>query len=308
MKLAVEFPSVAYREGGAGVVRLAQGIEAIGYDQLDMFDHVIMGFPTETREAPIYPPKMPIMEALMTLSFVASATSRIGLGTEVLVLPQRQPVLVAKQVATLDTLSGGRVRLGVGVGWQESEYDALEEPFDTRGKRMDEAIEVLRAYWGDERIDYQGAHYSSTAMAMEPKPPQGRDLPVWVGGTVERALRRVGELGDGWLANAIADAAIARKCRDKISRYAEAAGRDPNAIGYQQMLGLPPRDATGKAFYADRDQVVRRAVEVAETGFGWCALNATAIFQAGFRGIDAMLDTLGTLHDAIRSATGPSDA
>ena len=172
---------------------------------------------------------MPIMEALMTLSFVASATSRIGLGTEVLVLPQRQPVLVAKQVATLDTLSGGRVRLGVGVGWQESEYDALEEPFGNRGKRMDEAIELMRAYWGDERIDYTGAHYSSTAMAMEPKPPQGRDLPVWVGGTVERALRRVGELGDGWLANAIADAAIARKCRDKIGRYAEAAGRDPNA-------------------------------------------------------------------------------
>ena len=307
MKLAVEFPSVAYREGGAGVVRLAQGIEEIGYDQIDMFDHVIMGFPTETREAPIYPPKMPIMEALMTLSFVASATSRIGLGTEVLVLPQRQPVLVAKQVATLDTLSGGRVRLGVGVGWQESEYDALEEPFGNRGKRMDEAIELMRAYWGDERIDYAGAHYSSTAMAMEPKPPQGRDLPVWVGGTVERALRRVGELGDGWLANAIADAAIAQKCRDKISRYAEAAGRDPDAIGYQQMLGLPPRDATGKAFYADRDQVVRRAVEVAETGFGWCALNATAIFQAGFRSIDAMLDTLGTLHDAIRSETGPSE-
>ena len=137
MKLSVEFPSVSYREGGDGVVRLAKAIEEIGYDQLDTFDHVIMGWGTDTRPPPMYPPQMPIMEALMTLSFIASQTSRIGLGTEVLVLPQRQPVLVAKQVATLDTLSGGRVRLGVGIGWQESEYEMLGESFG-RPRRSDE--------------------------------------------------------------------------------------------------------------------------------------------------------------------------
>ena len=304
MKLAVEFPSVAYREGGAGVIKMAQGIEEIGFDQLDMFDHVIMGYPTETRSAPIYPPQMPIMEALMTLGFVASATSRIGLGTEVLVLPQRQPVLVAKQIATLDTLSGGRVRLGVGVGWQESEYDALEEPFGNRGKRMDEAISVLRAYWGDERIDYDGEHYNSTAMAMEPKPPQGKALPIWIGGGSERALRRVGELGDGWLATAITDPARAQRFKDTISRYADAAGRDPGAIGYQQMLDVPPRDDAGKAFYADPDQIVRRAVAVREMGFEWGTLNATAVFQSGARSVDAMLEVLANAHDAIREATG----
>ena len=170
MKLSVEFPSVSYREGGSGVRRLAQSIEAIGFDQLDVFDHVVMGFPTASREAPMYPPKMPILEALMALSHIAAATDRIGLGTEVLVLPQRQPVLVAKQVSTLDTLSGGRVRLGIGVGWQESEYDALEEDFRTRGRRMDEAIELMRAYWADEQVDYQGTFYTSTAMAMAALP------------------------------------------------------------------------------------------------------------------------------------------
>ena len=304
MKLAVEFPSVAHREGGAGVIKLAQGIEAIGFDQIDMFDHVIMGFPTETRAAPIYPPKMPIMEALMTLSYIASATSRIGLGTEVLVLPQRQPVLVAKQVATLDTLSGGRARLGVGIGWQASEYDALEQRFDNRGKRMDEAIRVLRAYWRDERVDIDGEHYSSTAMAMEPKPPQGGKLPIWIGGHAEAALRRVGELGDGWLANAIVEPETAAKCREKIARHAEAAGRDPAAIGYQQMLAPPPRDNASKAFYADADQVTRRAEQVAEMGFEWAALNATAIFQAGARSVDAMLNALGELREGIRRAVG----
>ena len=304
MKLAVEFPSVVYREGAEGVVKLARGIEEIGFDQIDTFDHVIMGFPTATRAAPIYPPKMPVMEALMTLSFIASATSRIGLGTEVLVLPQRQPVLVAKQVATLDTLSGGRVRLGVGVGWQESEYEALEESFRNRGKRMDEAIRVMRAYWRDAQVDISGDYYTSTAMAMEPKPPQGGELPIWIGGASEAALRRVGELGDGWLALAIPDRAVADKCRNKIAAYAQAAGRDPDTIGYQQMLAPPPRDEADKRFYSDTDRVVARAVDALEMGFEWGALNATAIFQSGARSVDAILDVLGTLHEAIRKATG----
>src|SRR5262245_17565917 len=136
MKIAVEFPSVVYREGPEGAARLARAIEDIGYDQLDMFDHVVMGHPVDGRAPGPYPPKMPILEALMTLSYCAALTRRVGLGTEVLVLPQRQPTLVAKQIATLDTLSGGRVRFGIGVGWQESEYDAQGVDFSERGARM----------------------------------------------------------------------------------------------------------------------------------------------------------------------------
>ncbi len=103
MKLSVEFPSVSYRWGPEGIIKLAQAVEQIGFDQLDMFDHVVMGYPTDTRAAPMYPPQMPIMEAIVMLSFIAAATDRIGLGTEVLVLPQRNPTLTAKQVSTLDT-------------------------------------------------------------------------------------------------------------------------------------------------------------------------------------------------------------
>ncbi len=306
MKLAVEFPSVAYREGPEAVARLARALEEIGFDQLDMFDHVMMGFPTASRPGGPYPPQMPILEALMLLSYAAAHTRRIGLGTEVLVLPQRQPVLVAKQVATLDTLSGGRVRLGVGVGWQASEYEALGVDFAGRGARMDEAIDLLRTCWGEEHVDFQGDFYRVTAMAMEPKPPQAEKLPIWIGGTSPRALRRVGELGDGWLAMAYTDAAAARRAVETIHRHAEAAGRDPAAIGLQQMLDVPPRDAGGKAFYADVDRVVARAEAVRDMGFQWGALNATAIFQAGARSVDAIIDTLGTLHERIRAAVGPS--
>jgi probable F420-dependent oxidoreductase len=304
MKLSVEFPSVAYREGPAAVTRMARAIEQIGYDHIDVFDHVVMGWPIAGRPPGPYTATMPILEALMTLSYVAAVTTRVTLGTEVLVLPQRHPTLVAKQVSTLDTLSGGRVRLGVGVGWQESEYEALGEEFGTRGARMDEAIALLRAWWSEPQVDFAGPRYPVTAMAMEPKPPQGRRLPIWIGGMSEPAFRRVGRLGDGWLASRVTDAASARTALDAIRRHAEAAGRDPATIGLQSMVAPPPRDAEGKRFYAEHDRVVARVAEIRSMGFGWAAVNPTAIFQAGARSVDAMIDALAALHGKIRAAIG----
>src|SRR5258706_1358237 len=271
MKLSVEFPSVSYREGPAAVASLARAIERIGYDHIDIFDHVVMGVPIEGRPRGPYNAAMPILEALMALSYIAAVTTRVTLGTEVLVLPQRHPTLVAKQVSTLDTLSGGRVRLGVGVGWQESEYEALGEDCHTRGARMDEMIRLLRTYWSDAQVDFQGRHYQIAAIGMEPKPPQGSRLPIWIGGRSDRALRRVGELGDGWLGNQIADAESARIVIDTIRRHAEAAGRDPAAIGLQAMAASPPRDAAGKKFYVEHDRVVARVVELKGMGFGGVA-------------------------------------
>jgi probable F420-dependent oxidoreductase len=304
VKLSVEFPSVAYREGAGAILRCARAIEQIGYDGIDVFDHVVMGYPIAGRPPGPYPPTMPILEALMTLSFVAAVTSRVTLGTEVLVLPQRHPTLVAKQVSTLDTLSGGRVRLGVGVGWQESEYEALGQDFRTRGARMDEAIWLLRAYWSDARVDVAGPHYRVTAMGMEPKPPQGRRLPIWIGGMSEPAWRRVGQLGDGWLASRVTDADSARRAIDAIRRHAEAAGRDPARIGLHSMVVPPPRDAEGRRFYAEHDRVVARVIDLHAMSFEGVSLNATAIFQAGARSVDAIIDALASLHTKIRGAVG----
>jgi probable F420-dependent oxidoreductase len=304
MKLSVEFPSVSYREGPEAVRRFARTLEQIGYDHIDVFDHVVMGHPMDGRPPGPYNAQMPILEALMLLSHVAAVTTRLTLGTEVLVLPQRQPALVAKQVSTLDTLSGGRVRLGVGVGWQESEFEALGEDFRTRGVRMDEAITLLRSYWTDTQVTSTGTHYPTTLMAMEPKPPQGRRLPIWIGGYSEAAFRRVGRLGDGWLASRVSDADDARRAIDAIHRHAAAAGRDPGAIGLQSMVAPPPRDAEGKRFYAEPDRVVARVAALQKMGFEWVALNATAIFQSGARTTDAMLESLARLHDRLRAEVG----
>ena len=304
MKIAVEFPSIAFREGPAKVIEMAKAIEEIGYDELAVFDHVIMGYPTDTRSAPMYPPKMPILEALMMLAFAAAVTERVTLSTEVLVLPQRQPVLVAKQVSTLDTLSGGRVRLGVGVGWQEAEYEALNTNYRDRGARMDEAIDLMRAYWGDEQVDFVTSHYNSTAIAMEPKPPQGAKLPIWVGGLSPAALRRTGQKADGWMGTATGTDEKIVAAMDTIRKHAEAAGRDPASIGFQLMLASPPRDAEGKTFYNDFDRVVRRAEEIKAMGAEWTAVNATAIFQAGARSVGGMIEQLNTLHGRLRAAVG----
>lgn len=302
MKLAVEFPSVIYREGPQGVAALAQAVERIGFDQLDMFDHVVMAYPTEGRPPLRYPSDMPILEALTTLAFCAAVTSRIGLGTEVLVLPQRQPVLVAKQFSTLDTLSGGRVRLGVGAGWQESEYEALGAGFHRRGRAMDEAIALLRACWTEQAISFRGDHYRVEAMAMEPKPPGPGGPPIWLGGGSEAALKRAGTVGDGWLANAGATAeSIA-----KVKRHAEQAGRDPNALGFQAQISAPPRagQSDGRGFYANPDDVAAAVARAAEQGFDWATLNLTGVFIAGARSGVQLADALATLHDRIRGEVG----
>ncbi len=302
MFISVEFPSVAYREGPAKVLELARAIESIGYDDVAMFDHVVMGYATETRQAPMYPSRMPILEALVTLGYVAAVTERVTLSTEVLVLPQRQAVLVAKQVSTLDTLSGGRVRLGVGVGWQEAEYRALGHDYARRGRQMDESIRLLRACWGDERIEQRGEAFDVDAIAMEPKPPQGAALPIWVGGSGPAAWRRAGELGDGWMGMIAGSDDDVRSTIEVIRGHAAAAGRDPHTLGMQAMLAPPPSDRGGKGFYADHGRVVARAEQVRELGFDGLAINATAVFQAGARTVDAMVTELDALHTALRAA------
>jgi probable F420-dependent oxidoreductase len=304
MKLAVEFPSVIYREGPAAVVELARAVERIGFDQLDVFDHVVMGLPVEGRANGPYPPAMPIMEALITLGFVASVTERIGLGTEVLVLPQRQPVLVAKQVSTLDTLSGGRVRLGVGVGWQQSEFDALGMDFHTRGAAMDEAIALLKSCWTEPSIDANGEHYPVEAMAMEPKPPNEGGPPIWIGGASPVALKRAGTVGAGWLGVANANAeSIAT-----VKRHAEEAGRDPDVLGFQKQLApIPGNNDPGgaaRAFYADPDAAAASAGAAVEAGFDWGAINITAVFQSGARSGEQMAEVLETLHERVRREVG----
>ena len=238
---------------------------------------------------------------------MAACTSRIGLGTEVLVLPQRDPVLTAKQAATLDTLSGGRLRLGLGVGWQESEYEALGQNFRNRGRRMDEAIEVLRACWSQDPIDFEGEFYRVEAMAMEPKPPRGGALPIWIGGHSEAAFRRAGRFADGWMG--VASPELFQNGGEAIAavrRHAEDAGRDPSVLEFQAQVSPPPRpgNESDRTFYTEPDRVAAAAAKLGEMGFNGVALNLTGLFLAGARTVDAMIDGAAALHEKLRAELG----
>jgi probable F420-dependent oxidoreductase len=172
-----------------GLIRAARQAEDLGFDDVWVADHIAV-----PAGAP-YPPSF-LLESLATLSFAAAVTSRVGLGTSVLVLPLRQPVVVAKQLATVDVLSGGRLILGLGAGWLAEEFDACNVPYRKRGDLTDEAIAVLRACWASAPASFSGPTVSFTDMKVQPLP--GRHIPMWVGGVSERALRRAVEHGDGW--------------------------------------------------------------------------------------------------------------
>jgi probable F420-dependent oxidoreductase len=171
--------------------RIALAAEGLGYDSVWTTDHVIV--PKADIE-----PYGNILESLVTLAMVAAITHRVQLGTSILVLPQRNPVLVAKQVATIDAASNGRMILGVAVGWNEGEYRNLNADFKRRGKQLDEGIALLRTLWASEDAHFRGKFTQIDGAVFVPLPTQKGDIPIWIGGNNEPALFRVAQYGDGW--------------------------------------------------------------------------------------------------------------
>jgi len=229
------------------LITLARRVEALGYDSVWASDHIVVPFDIRSR----YPynatgdfplaPTVNFLEPLTALAVVAGVTERVRLGTTVLVIPHRHPVLAAKMLATLDHLAPGRVILGAGVGWMREEIELLGAPFDERGPWTDEALRVMRACWTDERVRFRGRFFTVPELGFAPKPARGT-IPIWIGGHTPRALRRVAELGDGWHA-AFATAAT---MRDGIATLREACarvGRDPATITISVRLGLSARRA-----------------------------------------------------------------
>jgi probable F420-dependent oxidoreductase len=238
------------------------------------------------------PPAAALLEPLVALGAISAVTRRIRLGTGVLILPQRQPALVAKQVATLDRLSNGRVRLAVGVGWQEPEYESLGVPFGERGRRMEEAIELLRLYWTQPSVTFHGRFYHAEAMAVAPPPVQPGGPPVWLGGGAEAALRRVGRSADGWLAVGEDPRSISHKV-SVISQAAQDAGRDPRSIGLHVLLGES----------SDLDRLAAEVSAFRAAGFGGASVNLDHVIASGARDLDRQRQTLVRIKERIDQET-----
>jgi probable F420-dependent oxidoreductase len=192
MRFGINLPQIGRKAGPAAIRRAAEQAEALGFSDIWTNDHLAV-----PADAP-YPPSKIFYEPVIALTWAAAATRKVGLGVSVLVLPLRHPVHLAKELATLDLLSEGRLILGAGTGWLEGEFEALGVPKAERGARTDESIEILRMCWERDPIDYDGRKVPTRMRAIRTLPQPGRRLPIWVGGISPPAIRRAIRLGDGW--------------------------------------------------------------------------------------------------------------
>src|ERR671936_271297 len=198
MKIGVVFPQLEIGNDPAVIRDYGQAVEAMGYTHVLPFDHVLGANPERPGgwKGP-YSYRHPFHEPLVLYGFLAAVTRRLELVTGILILPQRQTALVAKQAAAVDVLTGGRLRLGVGIGWNHVEYEALDEDFHTRGRRVAEQIAVMRRLWTEPLVSFTGKYHTIDRMAIAPLPVQ-RPIRVWFGGMSEPVIKRLAKMGDGW--------------------------------------------------------------------------------------------------------------
>lgn len=263
MKLGVVFPQTEIGTDPARIRDYARGAEESGFDHIVAYDHVLGHRPDDAvawaRLGP-YTDAHPFHEIFILFSHLAAITSRIEFATEVLVLPQRQTVLVAKQAAELDLLSGGRLRLGIGVGWNPEEFRALGMSFHDRGKRVVEQIAILRRLWGDEVTTVDGEFHAITAGSINPRPR--RTIPIWIGGHAPVALKRAAAIADGLMLEHSIDEApeVIATIRDQLVE----GGRDPKKFGFAARIDLS-QDGV--------DAAIKEAAAWAEVGLTHLSVN-----------------------------------
>lgn len=235
MRVGVVFPQTEIGSDPGAIKEYAQAVEQLGFRHILAYDHVIGANPASRPGwHPPYTYLDPFHEPFVLFGYLAGLTKQLELVTGILILPQRQTVLVAKQAAALDVLSGGRLRLGIGIGWNPVEYEGLGADFKNRGSRSEEQVDVLRKLWTTELITFEGRWHKITDAGIKPLPVQ-RPIPVWFGGSDDRVLRRLAKLGDGWFPLLAPD----EKCRaliEKIRNYARQLGRNPDAIAIEGRI------------------------------------------------------------------------
>jgi probable F420-dependent oxidoreductase len=239
MLLNALFPTRDIGTDPAKIRDWAQAAEGLGYHCIEVADHVFGAAPRGDWK-PTYSEHDPFHETFTTMAFIAAVTKTIQLCSGVLILPQRQTGLVAKQAAQVDVLSGGRVRLGVGVGWNHVEYEALGIDWKTRGARQSEQIEVMRRLWTEDFVTFEGRFHKMTDVTILP-PPVQRPIPIWFGGSSEAVIKRAARIGDGWMPILAPDAAGEAKL-GLLHEHLKAFGRDPATFGLEGWLRMETPD------------------------------------------------------------------
>jgi probable F420-dependent oxidoreductase len=286
MQFGAVFPHNEIGTDPGAIKAYVQGVEALGATHLLIYDHVLGADPDRPggwRGA--YDKDVAFHEPLTTLAFIAAVTERLDLVTTILILPQRQTALVAKQAAQVALLSNNRLRLGVGTGWNAVEYEALNEDFKTRGKRQTEQVVLLRKLWTEDSLTFAGRYHRVDAASINPRPAQ--PIPIWFGGSAPALLERCAKLGDGWIP-LMGPNDSARACLATIRNHREAAGLSMTDFGVQaqaQYHGGSPERWLG---HAGRWR---------ELG---CTHLALATHNAGITGVDGHLRRLARYLDAVQ--------
>jgi probable F420-dependent oxidoreductase len=284
MHIGVTLPQTEIGGAVADLRTYAEGVEQLGYDHLVAYEHVVGADPAVyTDWSGPYDIDSTFHEPFVLLGYLAGIT-KLELAPAVIILPQRQTALVAKQAAEVDLLTEGRFRLGIGLGWNQVEYEALGQDFSTRGRRMDEQVALLRRYWTERSITFEGEFDRVTGAGIAPLPLQ-RPIPLWFGGGSKPAFRRMGRLADGWLPMMTPGPEL-NEAMATIAASAEAAGRDPQTIGMEGRI----------TWGGDLDQVKLEAEQ-------WRALGATHVsintMGSGLGPVAAHLEVLAKVAQAL---------
>ena len=277
MRIGVVFPQTELGGDPAAVRAYGQGVEQLGFTHILAYDHVVGADPTVHQgwQGP-YDIDTTFHEPFVVFGYLAAITS-LELVTGVIILPQRQSVLVAKQAAEVDLLTGGRFRLGVGLGWNAVEYEALGEKFTNRGTRSEEQVEVMRKLWTERSVSFSGKYHTLTGAGLAPMPVQ-RPIPVWFGAASDRAYERAGRLGDGWFPMMDPGPGL-DYAREQVKRAATAAGRDAESLGMEGRV----------SWTGDREKAVEDIAAWKDAGATHLSVNT---MNAGLRNVDEHLAAL----------------
>ena len=286
MRLGAIFPQTEIGADPSAVKDFAQAAEELGYDHILVFDHVL-GADQTKRDGWDKPYNKDDMfhEPFVMFGYLAAITERIEFTTGVLILGQRQTALVAKQAAEVDVLTGGRLRLGIGIGWNDVEYEALGQSFSNRGRRSEEQIELLRLLWTQESVNFNGRYHKVTNAGINPLPVQ-RPIPIWLGGGEDRVIQRIGKMADGWFPQFQPDSAGQEKI-GVMREAASKAGRDPKSIGIEGRVSY----ATDKQ--SDWEKIGAAWDEVGATHF---SINT---MKAGLKGPDQHIEAIKRFKEAV---------
>jgi probable F420-dependent oxidoreductase len=291
MQLGVVFPQTEIGSDPSGVRAYAQAVQQLGYQHVMIYDHVLGADPANHPGfAGVYNVKSLFHEPFVVFGYLAAVAPSLELCTAVIVLPQRQAVLVAKQAAEVDVLSGGKLRLGVGLGWNMVEYDGLGMDFHNRGRRFEEQIDLMRRLWTEPVLTFEGRYHRVTAAGINPLPVQ-QPIPVWVGGSAERAIERAATIADGYFPQRPLEGGWPATI-EKLHGWLKAAGRDPALFGIDQRLNTASR--TPDDWHNEAEE--------------WRALGATHLsintMGAGLRGPDAHVERLREVLHAVEPYAG----